>query len=155
MARPSPQMSSSSALRPAGAAAAPPDEAQPLEQWVQLLAGRGRQLGLDARQDCRAPGKREAKMPEAWSRVTQASGRQKSGFPQHNPSLPHQSRGCLPRQLHPLILWHASKHLLIPGPELGSDNTVIPHGAPFHLEQEPANTALEAHLLTQLTQKSL
>lgn len=155
MARPSLQMSSGSALRPAGAAAASPGEAQPLKQRVQLLAGRGGQMGLDARRDCRAPGKQEAKMPKAWSRVTQASGRQKSGFPQHNPPAPHQSRGCLSRQLHPLILWHASKHLLIPGPQLGSDNTVIPHGAPFHLEQEPANTALEAHLLTQLTRKSL
>ncbi|CAI9166022.1 unnamed protein product [Rangifer tarandus platyrhynchus] len=47
-------MSSGSALRPAGAAAAPLDEVQPLEQRV--LAGRGGQLGLDARQDYRAPG---------------------------------------------------------------------------------------------------
>ena len=38
-------MSSGSALRPAGAAAASPDKAQPLEQRVQLLARRGGELG--------------------------------------------------------------------------------------------------------------
>lgn len=94
MARPSLQMSSGSVLRPARAAAAFPDKAQPLEQWVQLLARGGGQLGLDARQDCRAPGEQEAKMLEAWSRVTQALGRQMSGFPQHNRPPPHRSRSC-------------------------------------------------------------